>query len=224
VRSRILVTGVFLLLTAATGKEAVDAWLEAASLGSLHGWAVALYAVLKLAIVLAFSVFVFTRDPARRPSRDPVAFAACAAAVGAVVLLRRPGASADTGLVLSGELIAVVACAWLLVSVLALGRCFGVLPEVRGLVTEGPYRFVRHPVYLGELGACAGLVVAAPSLWNLGVAAVFVGAQAVRMRLEELALAEEFPEYAGYAAETPRIVPLLSRRRRLGPVAIGRGR
>ncbi len=172
-KSRLLVTGVFVLLAAATGKEAVDAWLEAASLDSLHGWAVALYAVLKLGIVLAFSVFVFTRDPARRPSRDPVAFAACAAAVGAVVLLHRPGPSADTGLVLFGELIAVAACAWLLVAVLALGRCFGVLPEVRGLVTRGPYRFVRHPVYLGELGACAGLVVAAPSLWNLGVAAVF---------------------------------------------------
>lgn len=223
-RSRILVTGVFLLLAAATGTEAVAAWLEAASLGSLHGWAVALYSALKLAIVLAFSVFVFTRDPARRPSRDPVAFAACAAAVGAVVLLRGPGASADTLLVVSGELIAVAACAWLLVSVLALGRCFGVLPEVRGLVTDGPYRFVRHPVYLGELGACAGLVVAAPSLWNLGVAAVFAGAQAIRMRLEELALADEFPAYAAYAAETPRIVPLLSRRRRLGLVAIGRGR
>lgn len=222
--SRLLVTGVFLLLTAATGNEAVHAWLEAASLGTLHGWAVALYAALKLAIVLAFSVFVFTRDPAQRPSRDPVAIAACAAAVGAVVLLRRPGASADTALVLSGELIAVAACAWLLVSVLALGRCFGVLPEVRGLVTDGPYRFVRHPVYLGELGACAGLVVAAPSLWNLGVAAVFVGAQAIRMRLEELALAEEFPAYAAYAAATPRIVPLLSLRRRLGPVAFGRGR
>lgn len=223
-KSRLLVTGVFALLAAATGKEAVGAWLEAASLGSLHGWAVVSYAVLKLAIVLAFSVFVFTRDPARRPSRDPLAFAACAAAVGAVVLLRRPGASADTGLVLFGELIAVAACVWLLVAVLALGRCFGVLPEVRGLVTDGPYRFVRHPVYLGELGACAGLVVAAPSLWNLGVAAVFVGAQAIRMRLEELALAAEFPEYAAYAAQTPRIVPLLSRRRRLGALAIGRGR
>jgi len=223
-KSRLLVTGVFVLLAAATGKEAVDAWLEAASLGSLHGWAVALYAVLKLGIVLAFSVFVFTRDPARRPSRDPVAFAACAAAVGAVVLLHRPGPSADTGLVLFGELIAVAACAWLLVAVLALGRCFGVLPEVRGLVTGGPYRFVRHPVYLGELGACAGLVVAAPSLWNLGVAAVFFGAQAIRMRLAELALAEEFPEYAAYAAATPRIVPLLPRRRRLGPLATGRGR
>lgn len=223
-RSRLLVTGVFLVLTAATGMGAVDAAREAVTLGSLHGWAIALYAVLKLAIVLAFSVFVFTRDPARRPSRDPVAFAACAAAVGAVVLLRRPGASADTILVLAGELVTVAACAWLLVAVLALGRCFGVLPEVRGLVTEGPYRFVRHPVYLGELGACAGLVLAAPSLWNLGVAAVFIGAQAVRMRLEEHALAAEFPEYAAYAAETPRIVPALPRRRGLGPLAIGRGR
>ena len=222
-RSRLLVTGVFLVLTAATGVGCADAVADAVSLGSLHGWAIALYAVLKLAIVLGFSVFVFTRDPARRPSRDAVAFAACAAAVGAVVLLRRPGAGADTGLVLVGELIAVAACAWLLISVLALGRCFGVLPEVRGLVTGGPYRFVRHPVYLGELGACVGLLVAAPSLWNSGVAAVFVGAQAIRMRLEEIALADEFPEYAAYAAETPRIVPLSSLRRHLGPIAIGRG-
>ncbi len=222
-RSRLLVTAVFVVLTVATGIGCADAVAEAVSLGSLQGWAIALYAALKLAIVLAFSLFVFTRDPSRRPSRDPVAFAACAAAVGAVVLLRRPGVSAETGLVLAGELIAVAACAWLLVSVLALGRCFGVLPEVRGLVTAGPYRVVRHPVYLGELGACAGLLVAAPSFWNAGVAALFVGAQAVRMRLEESALAEEFPEYAAYAAATPRIVPLPSLRRRVRPVAIGRG-
>jgi protein-S-isoprenylcysteine O-methyltransferase Ste14 len=223
-KSRLLVTCVFVLLAAATGAEAVDASREAASLGSLHRWAVALYAALKLAIVLAFSVFVFTRDPARRPSRDPLAFAACAAAVGAVVLLRRPGASADTGLVLFGELIAVAACVWLLVAVLALGRCFGVLPEVRGLVTKGPYRFVRHPVYLGELAACAGLAIAAPSVWNLGVTAVFVGAQAIRMHLEELALVDEFPQYAAYAAETPRIVPLRPRVRRSRPLTIGRSR
>ena len=223
-KSRLLVTGVFVLLAAATGMEAVDALREAASLGSLHGWAVALYAVLKLAIVLAFSVFVFTREPARRPSRDPVAFTACAAAVGAVVLLRRPGASADTGLVLFGELIAVGACVWLLVAVLALGRCFGVLPEARGLVTTGPYRFVRHPVYLGELAACAGLAIAAPSLWNLSVTAVFVSAQAIRMHLEELALVDEFPQYAAYAAETPRIVPLPPRIRRIRPLPIGRSR
>jgi protein-S-isoprenylcysteine O-methyltransferase Ste14 len=222
--SRLLVTSVFVLLAAATGREAAGAWAEAAALWTPHGLAVALYTTLKLAIVLAFGIFVFTRDAARTPSRDPVAFAACAAAVAAIVLLRRPGASAETALVLTGEVIAVASCVWLLFAVLALGRCFGVLPEARGLVTEGPYRFVRHPVYLGEFGACAGLVLAAPSLWNLGVAAIFVCAQAIRMRLEELALVAEFPEYAAYAAATPRIVPLLPHRRKLGPIAIGRGR
>ena len=93
---------------------------------------------------------------------------------------------------------------------LALGRCFGILPEARGLVTRGPYRFVRHPVYLGELGAVAGLSIGAPSLWNLLVLVAFYAAQAARMRLEEQALGREFPEYADYGAVTPRLVPRVS--------------
>jgi protein-S-isoprenylcysteine O-methyltransferase Ste14 len=210
--SRFVVTAVFLLLTAATGKTAVVAVADAVDGATLRDWAEAGYAVLKLAVVGAFSFFVFVREPSRRPSRDPVAFAACATAVAAVVLLQEPPASASTGMLLVGELVTLAACVWLLVAVLALGRCFGVLPEVRGLVTRGPYSVVRHPVYLGELGACVGLVVAAPTPWNVGVAAVFAAAQFVRMRLEERALGSEFPEYASYAARTPRLVPRLVRR------------
>jgi protein-S-isoprenylcysteine O-methyltransferase Ste14 len=118
--------------------------------------------------------------------------------------------------VLTGEVLALLSCVWLLASVLTLGRCFGVLPEARGLVTRGPYGLVRHPVYLGELGACAGLVLAAPTVWNFAVAAVFAGAQAVRMRLEEAELQAHFPGYAGYAARTPRLVPRLAARRAAG--------
>jgi protein-S-isoprenylcysteine O-methyltransferase Ste14 len=103
----------------------------------------------------------------------------------------------------------------MLASVLALGRCFGVLPEARGLVTRGPYRVVRHPVYLGELGAAAGLVAGAPDRWNLAAMAAFVSAQFVRMRLEERALQREFPEYAAYAAGTPRLLPRRLRQRPL---------
>jgi protein-S-isoprenylcysteine O-methyltransferase Ste14 len=211
--SRWLVTAVFLLLTVATGASAVGAVGAAAADPGLKESAVAGYSLLKLAVVLAFSFFVFIREPARKPSRDPLAFAACAAAVGAVVLLREPAASAGAGIVVAGDLVTLAACVWLLMAVLRLGRCFGVLPEARGLVTTGPYALVRHPVYLGELGACAGLVLAAPTLWNLGVAIVFAGAQAVRMRLEEAALTDEFPEYAAYATTTPRLVPRIAVRR-----------
>jgi protein-S-isoprenylcysteine O-methyltransferase Ste14 len=207
--SRWLVTGVFAVLTVATAWGAANVTREAVDEPLLRSWAEAGYSVLRLAVVAAFTVFVFVRKPSRRPSREPLAFAACAAAIVAVVALEPPPASVATHMVIVGDLIAFGWCAWLLVSVFALGRCFGVLPEVRGLVTRGPYRIVRHPVYLGEFGAVVGLLIAAPTAANAGLALLFAIAQVLRSRLEEAALTEEFPEYREYAARTPRFLPRL---------------
>lgn len=178
----------------------------ALEVGTTRAWALVGYWTLKAAVVAAFTFFIAVRPESRRPSRDPLAFVACAAALVLVVILRQPSGSSTT-LVLAGDFVALVSYVWLLASVLALGKCFGILPEARGLVTRGPYRFVRHPVYLGELGAVLGFVIGAPTFWNIGVLVAFYAAQAVRMRLEEQALTREFPEYAGYAAATPRLVP-----------------
>jgi protein-S-isoprenylcysteine O-methyltransferase Ste14 len=178
----------------------------ALEVGTTRAWALVGYWTLKAAVVAAFTFFIAVRPESRRPSRDPLAFVACAAALVLVVILRQPSGSSTT-LVLAGDFVALASYVWLLASVLALGKCFGILPEARGLVTRGPYRFVRHPVYLGELGAVLGFVIGAPTFWNIGVLVAFYAAQAVRMRLEEQALTREFPEYAGYAAATPRLVP-----------------
>ena len=42
------------------------------------------------------------------------------------------------------------------------------VPEARGLVTRGPYRLVRHPIYLGEYVGRAGLTVRARSWYLAG--------------------------------------------------------
>jgi protein-S-isoprenylcysteine O-methyltransferase Ste14 len=205
--SRNLVVTLFCVFLAGTVLKAVDHAQDALAGSELRPWLTLAYGVFKAAVVAAFAYFVMVRRPSRRPSREPVAWLACAGAILGTIALREPAAEGSTALLLAGEVLALVSGAWLVASVLCLGRCFGVLPEVRGLVTRGPYRLARHPLYLGELGACAGLVLGAPSLWNLFAIAVVLVSQLVRMRLEERALRGEFPEYAAYAARTPALVP-----------------
>jgi protein-S-isoprenylcysteine O-methyltransferase Ste14 len=214
--SRWTVTGLFTILALASVFGAVEAWADAFADASVRAASVAGFVTLRTAVLFAVSVCVLMRKPPKRHSRDPVAFAACAVALSSVVLLEKPSDAASTTLVVVGDLVALAAWAWLLVSFVALGRCFGLLPEARGLVTRGPYRLVRHPVYLGEFVGVAGLLIASPTVRNLGLAIGFAVAQAVRMRMEERALGEEFPEYVTYSAATPRLVPRLRARVRPG--------
>src|SRR5277367_3980090 len=95
---------------------------------------IALYFVLRAGVTTAFAALTVRRPAPLRPSRDPAAFAACAVAMLLVLPVGGPGKGTATALVLAGDTVAVAACAWLLVAVLALGHCFGVLPEARGLV------------------------------------------------------------------------------------------
>lgn len=201
----------FVAITAALPVHAVGMLGEALDEATLRSWLLFADAGLKTLVWAAFAVFIYKRKPSRRPSRSPLAFLACAGAILPAGFLVSPGADAALGLVIAGEAIVVLAVCFTLASVLCLGTCFGVLPEVRGLVMRGPYRFVRHPVYLGEIAAFTGFVIASQQLVNLLPLAVFCAAQAVRLRMEEAALLEAFPsEYRAFAASTPRLIPNFS--------------
>ena len=85
---------------------------------------------------------------------------------------------------------------------------FGLLPEARGLVTRGPYRLVRHPVYLGELTSALGLVIARPHMLIAAMYVAFAILQYWRTIFEERALSAAYPgEYPAYARQVPRLVP-----------------
>jgi protein-S-isoprenylcysteine O-methyltransferase Ste14 len=88
-----------------------------------------------------------------------------------------------------------------------LGRSFSLMSEARGLVTAGPYRVVRHPLYVVEqLAAIAGFIEAF-SLWAALLLAVQIAFQIRRILNEEAVLAARFPEYARYRATTARVIP-----------------
>ena len=80
-------------------------------------------------------------------------------------------------------------------------------PTEGGLVTGGPYRYIRHPIYAAMcLIALAG--VAGHMSWSAGLCAglVFAGAM-TRILCEEALVAARYPEYAQYAAATWRMIP-----------------
>jgi protein-S-isoprenylcysteine O-methyltransferase Ste14 len=210
------VPGLFAAMALAAGGRALAPVEVALAKPSARAGLIALYYVLRVAVAIAFACFTIRRAEPHRRARDPVAFIACAAAMLLVLPFGGPGRNTAISLVLAGDLLAVAAGAWLLASVLVLGRCFGVLPEARGLVTRGPYRLVRHPVYLGEIAAVLGLALAAGEAWMFAVLALFVGAQLVRMTLEERALRAAFPEYEAYAARTARLLPRVRMSRQYG--------
>ncbi|MDQ3722568.1 MAG: isoprenylcysteine carboxylmethyltransferase family protein [Actinomycetota bacterium] len=205
---RRVAAALFVLLTVGRPIDTAEMLGRALDAPALRTWLLFGDSALKTLVWVAFAVFIYKRKPSRRPARSPVAFIACAAAILPAILLAAPGADADIWAVVVGEGLVIAAVAFTLASVLALGTCFGVLPEVRGLVTRGPYRFVRHPVYVGEIVAFAGFVVASQRLVNVIPLIVFCAAQMVRLRLEEAALLAEFPdEYGAFAKRTPRLVP-----------------
>jgi len=64
---------------------------------------------------------------------------------------------------------------------------------------SGPYRFVRHPGYTGNILPLAGIVLGLGSLWTLIPAAVALILVVIRTALEDRTLQEELPGYREYA-------------------------
>ncbi len=74
-----------------------------------------------------------------------------------------------------------------------LRRSFSITVEVRTLVTNGPYRWMKHPIYTGEILTAGGVLAWRFSLRNLAVFIIFVIIQALRARWEEDKLKKYFP-------------------------------
>ncbi len=77
------------------------------------------------------------------------------------------------------------------------------------LVTSGPYRYVRHPIYTGILLGVLGTALATDLYWLIVV--LVLGVYFVHSaRVEERIMVDAFPAvYPGYRAHTKMIVPFV---------------
>ena len=156
-----------------------------------------------------FIVLINIRPAPLRRNRSAVGVVVALVSQLAVIAVGLFGARTDGGVaVLASDVLLIAGLGFAICSVAVLGRCFGVLPDVRGLVTRGPYRLVRHPLYLGELTAVLGIVLGSRRpLLATGTWLLCVGLQLARTSYEERNIRAEFPQYDEYAARTRRLIP-----------------
>jgi protein-S-isoprenylcysteine O-methyltransferase Ste14 len=110
-----------------------------------------------------------------------------------------------------GAVLCVAGCAFAIWARFSLGRSWG-MPMTRHaapeLVTSGPYRFVRHPIYTGILFMLVGTsllhaVAAIPS-------AAFIGYFVYSARREEGDMERQFPDaYPAYKRRSKMLIPFL---------------
>lgn len=171
-------------------------------------WSVALYHALTVAFLLLVVVLVIVRKPARQFVRS---FGGAAVALAGTFL---PSLLIFSGMANIDAARAAVAGAFLIGgmgyaiwALFTLGRCLSMMPEVRGLVTSGPYAHVRHPLYLGEMIATLGVLLPILSPRTVAIFIIFCALQLWRTRYEEAMLSSAFAEYADYRQRTARILP-----------------
>jgi protein-S-isoprenylcysteine O-methyltransferase Ste14 len=107
----------------------------------------------------------------------------------------------------AGLVLVTLAAVLSIVCLVTLGKQFGVRPALRGLVTGGPYRAVRHPLYLSYVIAAIGFNLQVSNLATLLLVLLGWGAMVYRIISEERVLARDasWPTYV--ASVRYRLVP-----------------
>lgn len=108
-----------------------------------------------------------------------------------------------------GLLLSIGGHIWSISASLSLGKCIGVLPAARGMVTKGHYSVVRHPMYFGQIISNFGAILVSFSVARFGVFLFWIFFQTIRAINEEKTLRTVFPEYNEYSRRVARLIPFI---------------
>ena len=82
-------------------------------------------------------------------------------------------------------------------------------PTSGELVTNGPYRFLRHPIYAALIYFAWAGALTQPTIGAFGFTLLVTLGLALRILLEERLLVVAYPDYLQYTARTSRVIPFL---------------
>jgi protein-S-isoprenylcysteine O-methyltransferase Ste14 len=113
---------------------------------------------------------------------------------------------------LAGAALLIGGTMWTAYAVWHLRFAFSIEPAARRLITSGPYRVARHPIYTGYVAQYGGMLLTFPTVPFALALLAWALMVADRMRLEESVLSKAFPEYADYRQRVGALFTLPSRR------------
>jgi protein-S-isoprenylcysteine O-methyltransferase Ste14 len=132
--------------------------------------------------------------------------------LGDLLYLSTGAVASNVWLSIAGVIFCATGVAFAIWARVHLGKNWGMpmsLREKPELVTSGPYRFVRHPIYTGFLLAAFGTAFADGAVWLIVL--VIMGIYFIySAKTEEKMMAEQFPnEYPEYVKTTKMLIPFI---------------
>ena len=156
---------------------------------------------------LLSTLFIIRLEPIKKAKGILPRVLAVAGTFSMTLVTIFPRADLSLAQTVIASLLSLVGTALSLFALAHLGRSFSVMAEARRLVTSGPYRIVRHPLYVFEAMASLGILIQFFSFYSVLIYLAHCFFQLQRMKNEEAVLEGTFPEYQTYKLKTPRLIP-----------------
>lgn len=107
------------------------------------------------------------------------------------------------------QILAVFLMVWARVAFGGRSFHFAANPTEGGLITSGPYSFLRHPIYAAVLYFIWAGILSHLSVVDIALGIIVTAGLALRIYTEEKLVVRRYPEYLTYAARTKRVIPFV---------------
>jgi len=152
-------------------------------------------------------LFIIRLEPIKKAKGILPRVLAVAGTFSMTLVTMFPRANLSLAQTVIASLLSLVGTGLSLFALAHLGRSFSLMAEARRLVTSGPYRIVRHPLYVFEAVASLGILLQFFSIYTVLIYVAHCFLQVQRMKNEEAVLEGVFPEYQTYKLKTARVIP-----------------